>query len=186
MKQYTNIIILLLLFFIAVCKHKIFRKIEEYSNFKTYNKVFRKMLLPFVKRHFRAFIHYYYLKRKIEFLVIILTKFFKFKVMENLYIYSQIKGADEEEIQFTLVILKIMKTLFKPHLKIYFNKLKNFQKEKDVLTKKKKEKKNEIKIIPKSEISGSVLKKENIKEKKKYLEFVELTDDEYNKLLNIF
>ena len=166
-------------FFIAVCKHKIFRKIEEYSNFKTYNKVFRKMLLPFVKRHFRAFIHYYYLKRKIEFLVIILTKFFKFKVMENLYIYSQIKGADEEEIQFTLVILKIMKTLFKPYLKIYFNKLKDFQKEKDSLTKKKKEKKNEIKIIPKSEISGSVLKKENIKEKKD-----EKNEDEKYKKIN--
>ena len=166
-------------FFIAVCKHKIFRKIEEYTNFKAYNNVFKKMFLPFVKRHFRTFIHYYYLKRKIEFLVIILTKFFKFKVMENIYIYSQIKGADEEEIQFTLAILKIMKTLFKPYLKIYFNKLKNFQKEKDVLTKKNKEKKNEIKMIPKGEIRGKELKKENIKEEKD-----EKNEDEKYKKIN--
>ena len=154
-------------FFIAICKHKIFRKIEEYSNYKTYNHIFRKMLLPFIKRSFRIFVHNNYLKRKIEFLVILLSKFFKFKIMEKIFIYSQVKGGEEKKSKFKLVILKIMKTLFKPHLKNYFDKLKNFKKEeKNAPIEIKEEKKIEKKIVPKDGMNDRALKNEKIIEDK--------------------
>ena len=50
--------------------------------------------------------------------------------MEKIFIYSEIMGGVEEEKHFELVILKIMKTIFKPHLQISFDKLKNYNKEK--------------------------------------------------------
>ena len=152
-------------FFIAVCKNKTFRKIEEYTNYKAYNGVFRKMLLPFIRRGFRTFIHNYFFKRKIEILIILLTKFFKYKIMEKIYLYSHIVGGEEEERQFKLIILKIMKTLFKPHLKVFFDKLKYFQKEKNSPNKINEEKKVEIKMVPVEKAGESASKNRDAKGK---------------------
>ena len=82
--------------------------------------------------------------------------------MEKIYIYSQIMEGAEEEKNFELVILKIMRTLFKPHFKIAFDKLKNNNKieikeklftnvnnDKDKEKEKEKEIKNDINIITK-------------------------------------
>ena len=143
------------IYFIAICKHKAFRKIEEFCNYKAYSQVFRKLFMPFIKRSFRTFINNFYFKRKLEFLIILLTKFFKFKAMEKIFIYSQIMGEDEEGQHFEYVILKIMQTLFKPHMSNAFDKLKNYNKNNiksnnekivDKNEDKKEDKKEEIKI----------------------------------------
>ena len=151
------------IYFIAICKYRAFRKIEEYSNYKAYNHTFRKLLFPFIRRAFKTFIHHCYLKQKIGFLVLSINKFYKFKLLKNIYIYSKILEGQEEEKQFELVILKIVKGILKPHLKIIFDKLKKYQKEKHLPVKIKKEDiKAENKIIPPNDI-----KSENIKQKEK-------------------
>ena len=126
-------------YFIAVCKQQPFKRIEEYCNYKTYNQVFRKLLIPFIKRYFLIFVDKIYIKRKIEFLTIFLSKFFKFKVMEKIYNYSKLI-EENEEVHFELVLFKIMKTLFSPHLKIVFDKLKNYNRDKIFV------KENEVKL----------------------------------------
>ena len=154
-------------YFIAICKHKTFRKLEEYSNYKTYSHVFRQLLLPFIRRAFRTFIHNFYYKRKLEFFVLLLNKLFKYKIMQKIFIYSQIIGGQEEELkQFKLIILKIIKTLLKPHLKICFDKIKNNQKEiiNPVIIKK------EIKENPKNENNriDNKINNEDLKNEEKY------------------
>ena len=67
-----------------------------------------------------------YFKRNLEFLILFLTNIFKFKIMETIFKYSQIVGEKEEAERFELVILKIMKTLCKPHLLKAFKSLKNY------------------------------------------------------------
>ena len=154
-------------YFIGICKNKIFKKIEEYCNYKTSTHDFKKLLLPFIKGSFRTFVNNCYFRKKIEFLVILLTKLFKYKILEKIFIYSEIMGGMEEEKHFELVLLKIMKTILKPHLQISFDKLKNIAKEKVNLKKeaknvekdekldksvpKKKEEQNEIKKFIKKE-----------------------------------
>lgn len=81
----------------------------------------------------------YISKEKIEFLTIFLSKFFKFKVMEKIYNYSKLI-EENEEVHFELVLFKIMKTLFSPHLKIVFDKLKNYNRDKIFV------KENEVKL----------------------------------------
>ena len=153
-------------YFIAICKHKPFRKIEEYCNFKTYIIIFRKLLLPFIRRSFREFVNNIFFKKKIEFLVSFLTKFFKFKFLQKLFIISQLLENDEEKKHFVLVLSKMMRTLVSPHLRLVFDKLKNYNKNnnnndnyvKNQITDKKEDiinNKNE----PKSDIKDD--KKEN-------------------------
>ena len=188
-------------YFIAVCKHKPFRKIEEYCNYKEYNKNFRKLIIPFVKRNFRQFVHNIYLRRHLEFLIILLTKFFKFKILERIFIYAQIMANDEEERQFELVILKIMRTLFSPHLRVVFDKLKNYNKNKndknelenkdkddDIFKNKKEDKNTNEKIIPKSDIKEKInedskQEERNIKIHKKYLEYSPTHNNKANSFL---
>jgi hypothetical protein len=134
-------------YFVAVCKHNSFRKIEEYCNYITYRKVFRKLLIPFTKRHFATFVNNCYFRNKLEFFVSFLTKFFKYKIIERIIIFSNIIENNEEERQFELVILKIMKTLFSPHIRLVFDKLKNYSKAKnDKKLPDKKDDKIEIKM----------------------------------------
>jgi len=118
-------------YFVAICKQKPFRKIEEYYNYITYRQVFRKLLIPFTKKYFTIFVNNCYFRNKLEFFVSFLTKFFKYKIIERIIIFSNLIENNEDERQFELVILKIMKTLFSPHLRLVFDKLKNFSKTKD-------------------------------------------------------
>ena len=134
-------------YFVAVCKHKSFRKIEEYCNYIAYSQAFRKLLIPFTKRHFATFVNNCYFRNKLEFFVSFLTKFFKYKIMERIFIFSNIIENNEEERQFELVILTIMKTLFSPHLRLVFDKLKKYGKAKsDNKLPDKREDKTEIKM----------------------------------------
>ena len=162
-------------YFIAVCKQQPFRRIEEYCNYKTYSQVFRKLLIPFIKRYFRIFVDKLNSKRKIEFLTIFLSKFFKYKVMEKIYIYSKIIEENEEEMHFEFVILKIMRTLFSPHLKIVFNKLKNYNKdnianEKELVLKDNPPENYDI-LNHNQTIENPKVEDRYIKIKKRYLEY---------------
>jgi hypothetical protein len=94
-----------------------------YTNYKSSEIVIKRLFLPFIRRNFRDFIGQLYFKRKLKYFIFILNKFFKFKVLEKIYNSSQIEGNEEK--YFKIVIFKIMKTLFKPHLKEVFQKLKN-------------------------------------------------------------
>ena len=38
------------------------------------------------------------MKKKVEYFVIILTKMFKFKIMEKIYLYNQFSDEDEQKI----------------------------------------------------------------------------------------
>ena len=82
-------------YFIAICKQYPYRKIEEYCNFKTYNYAFLQLFKPIIKKRFKYFIHCCYTKRKVEYLSILLTKMFKFKVMERIFIASQFSEGTE-------------------------------------------------------------------------------------------
>ena len=110
-------------YFIAICKNYPFRKIIAYGGYKSCDLVIKRLFLPFIRRNFRYFIGQLYFKRKLRYFIFILTKFFKFKALEKIYNSSQIEGNEEK--YFKSVIFKIMKTLFKPHLKEAFMKIKN-------------------------------------------------------------
>ena len=117
-------------YLVAICKNYAFRKIVAYSDYQSYHIVIKKLFLPFIRRNFRYFIGVLNFKRKLRYFIYILNKFFKFKVFERIYNSSQIE--DNPANYFKLVIFKIMKTLFKPHLKEVFDKLNNYRiKERD-------------------------------------------------------
>ena len=111
-------------YFVAICKNYPFRKLVTYNGYKSYDIVIKRLFLPFIRRAFRDFISKMYFKRKLRYFIFILNKFFKFKVLERIYNSSPIEGNEEK--YFKKVIFKIMKTLFKPHLKEAFIKLFNY------------------------------------------------------------
>ena len=112
-------------FFVAICKQYPFRKLEEYYNYKTYNYTFRQLLRPFNSRNFRYFLNCFHMRKKIEYLVVLLTKMIKFKCMERIFLYGQYSQEDDEEAAFKLIIMKIMNTLIRPHLYEAFAYLRN-------------------------------------------------------------
>ena len=83
-----------------------------------------------------------------------------------IYIYSHFIGDDEKHFEF--VILKIMRTLFKPHLKKTFDLLKNCKK-----NSKKNDTSEQRKIEPINEKDkkDSKLEEQNKKINKRYLEY---------------
>ena len=112
-------------FFVAICKQYPFRKLEEYYNYKTYNYTFRQLLRPFNRRNFKYFLDCFHMRKKMEYLVVLLTKMIKFKSMERIFIYGQYSHEDDEEVAFKLIIMKIMNTLIRPHLYEAFVNLRN-------------------------------------------------------------
>ncbi len=112
-------------FFVAICKQYPFKKLEEYYNYKTYNYAFRQLFRPFNRKNFKYFLSCFHIKKKVEYLVILLTKMIKFKTMERIFLYGQYFQEDDEEKAFKMIILKIMYTLIRPHLLEVFNILKN-------------------------------------------------------------
>ena len=108
-------------FFTAIVKQYPFRKIEEYSNYKTYYLAFFQLIKPILKKVFKYFINCFYIKRKIEYFVEILSRLFKFKALEKIYDYSQDVENSEEALAFKLILSRIMKLTMKPKLKEAFN-----------------------------------------------------------------
>ena len=113
-------------YFVAICKQYPFRKIEEYANYKTYNFAFRQLFRPFTRKAFKYFIRNCYMKKQIEYLVILLTKIFKFKVLVRIYSsnYKKYSEVDSKK-DYIIIIMKILTTLIRPHLKQCFKELQN-------------------------------------------------------------
>ena len=108
-------------FFTAIIKQYPFRKIEEYSNYKTYYLAFFQLIKPLLKKIFKYFISCFYTKRKVEYFIEILSRLFKFKALEKIYDYSQDVENSEEALAFKLILSRIMKLTMKPKLKEAFN-----------------------------------------------------------------
>ena len=123
-------------YFVAICKHYPYRKIEEYANYRTYNFAFRQLFRPFIRRALRYFMSNLYMKKKVEYLVLMLTKLFKFKVFEKIYLCNPF-FEDDNQRAFKIIIMKILSTLIKPHLKQVFVNFRNVAKKLEKIDKKK-------------------------------------------------
>ena len=132
--------------FVAICKHYPYRKIEEYANYRTYNFAFRQLFRPFIRRALRYFMSNLFMKKKVEYLVLMLAKLFKFKAFEKIYLCNPF-FEDDNQKAFKIIIMKILSTLIKPHLIQAFVNFRNAVKKLEKIDKKKElEKKPEINI----------------------------------------
>ena len=127
-------------YFVAICKHYPYRKIEEYANYRTYNFAFRQLFRPFIRRALRYFMSNLYMKKKVEYLVLMLTKLFKFKIFEKIYLCNPF-FEDDNQRAFKIIIMKILSTLIKPHLKEVFANFRNFAKKPEKIDKGENEEK---------------------------------------------
>ena len=82
-----------------------------------------------------------YMKKKVEYLVLMLTKLFKFKVFEKIYLCNPF-FEDDNQRAFKIIIMKILSTLIKPHLKQVFVNFRNVAKKLEKIDKKKDNKDN--------------------------------------------
>ena len=107
-------------YFVAICKQFPFKTIEDYSNYKTYYYAFRQLFRPFIRLNFKIFLNNCISVTKIGYFVELLSRMYKFKSMERIYIYSQLKEENEELKAVCQIILKIILTMCRPFLKMYF------------------------------------------------------------------
>ena len=120
-------------FFIAICKQNSFKKIQDYCTYKLF---YTEML-----------------QRNIFAMVEFLSSFFKMKVLEKIFNYSQRE-------YFRMTITFIMNTLIKPYLKQAFENIKN-----NIVDKKANieeiesdsKKKNEVEEVSKNEIISKIV-----------------------------
>ena len=154
-QQYT----LAFSFLVAICKQYPFKKLEEFYNYKTYNYAFRQLLRPFNRYNFKYFISRFQIRKKVEYLEVLLTKMIKFKALERIYLYGQYMQEEDDEENFRLIIMKIMSTLLRPHLleafyilKENLNQINNEKEEEDLhsnlsddkIEEKKEKEENEV------------------------------------------
>ena len=114
-------------YFVEISIHYPYRKIEEYVNYLTYNFAFRQLFRPFIRRALRYFMSNSYMKKKVEYLVLMLIKLFKFKNFEKIYLCNAF-FEDDNQRAFKIIIMKILSTLIKPYLKEVFAIFLNFSK----------------------------------------------------------
>ena len=132
-------------YFVAICKQFPFKTIEDYCNYKTYYYAFRQLFRPFVRKNYKKLINNCISVTKIGYFVELLSRMFKFKSMERIYIFSQLKEENKQLKAFCEIIMKIVLTLIRPHLRERFKELynkinKNKSKEKEKDKEKEKEK----------------------------------------------
>ena len=154
-QQYT----LAFSFLVAICKQYPFKKLEEFYNYKTYNYAFRQLLRPFNRYNFKYFTSRFQIRKKVEYLEVLLTKMIKFKALERIYLYGQYMQEEDDEENFRLIIMKIMSTLLRPHLleafyilKENLNQINNEKEEEDLhsnlsddkIEEKKEKEENEV------------------------------------------
>jgi len=151
-------------YFVAVCKHYPFKKLEEYCNYITYKYAFRHLFKPFMRRALKEFVKNIYSKKKIEFLTLYLTKFYKLKILSKLFNFAKNR---KKNLENTKKIKSFASLITKPYLKSNFNELKNRlnqPKEEKLENKlKAKEKKIEDNIIN-NKINKPIEIKEDIKD----------------------
>ena len=161
-------------YFIAICKNYPFRKIIAFCGYKSYDILIKKLFLPFIRKNFRDFVGQLYFKKKLKYFIFRLNKFFKFKALEKIFIASQLDNSEER--YFQIVIFKIMKTLFKPHLQEVFDKLNNYSKNKSKAKEDKKMVKVDTNKINKNNKINELIESSEKSDKyqkiaKKYLEY---------------
>ena len=128
-------------YFVAICKQFPFKTIEDYCNYKTYYYAFRQLFRPFIRKNFKKFLNNWISITKMYYFVASLSRMFRFKSLERIYIYSQYVEENEQLKSICGIILKSITTLIKPHLIQNFREFNNRIKK---LDKKNKEKEKEI------------------------------------------
>ena len=131
-------------FFVAICKQYPFKVLEEYCNYKTYYYAFRQLFRPFTRKYFKIFLINCISITKIGYFVESLSRMFKFKAMEKIYIYSQIMAKNEQLKKICGVILKVLLPLIKFHLKNNFSNLVKYYHDKKNKNKKKDNNNNKL------------------------------------------
>ena len=132
-------------FFVAICKQYPFKVLEEYCNYKTYYYAFRQLFRPFTRKYFKIFLINCISITKIGYFVESLARMFKFKAMEKIYIYSQIKAKNEQLKKICGVIIRVLLPLIKVHLKNNFsNFIKYYNNSKKNIGKKNNVKNNQL------------------------------------------
>ena len=109
-------------YFTAVLKQGTFRRIEDYCNYKTYYYAFFRLFTPFIRQNFEYFVNRCHYRKRVEYLTELLTRLFKAKSIERIYIYACLNN--DEEKAFIGILSKIVRTIVKPHLLDVFNTLK--------------------------------------------------------------
>ena len=176
--SYSQRYIIAFSYFVAICKQFPFKKIEEYCNYKTYYYAFRQLFRPFIRKNYKKFLNNCISITKICYFVELLSRMFKFKSMERIYIFSQAKDQLKTACG---IIMKNVFNLVKPQLKNNFREFcdkikKNKIKEKDKMKEKEKEK---VKEKEKEKVKGK--EKEKAKEKEKEKEKEEEKEKEKEK-----
>ena len=115
--------ILAISYFVAICKQYPFKVLEEYCNYKIYYYAFRQLFRPFTRKYFKIFLINCISITKIGYFVESLSRMFKFKAMEKIYIYSQIKAKNEQLKKICGLIIKVLLPLIKVHLKHNFDNM---------------------------------------------------------------
>ena len=131
-------------YFVAICKQFPFKTIEDYCNYKTYYYAFRQLFRPFIRKNFRKFLNNWISVTKLYYFVASLSRMFRFKSLERIYIYSQYAEENDQFKSFCGRILKIVTILIKPHLIQAFRELNNRIKKSGKKSKNKEEKERPI------------------------------------------
>ena len=119
-QSYSQRYIIAISYFVAICKQYPFKVLEDYCNYKIYYYAFRQLFRPFTRKYFKIFLINCISITKIGYFVESLSRMFKFKSMEKIYIYSQIKDKEEQLKKICGVIIKILLPLIRVHLKQNF------------------------------------------------------------------
>ena len=122
-QSYSQRYIIAISYFVAICKQYPFKMLEDYCNYKIYYYAFRQLFRPFTRRYFKIFLINCISITKIGYFVESLSRMFKFKAMEKIYIYSQIKEKNDQLKNMCGIILRVLLPLIKVHLKNNFDNL---------------------------------------------------------------
>ena len=146
--SYSQRYIIAFSYFVAICKQFPFKAIESYCNYKTYYYAFRQLLRPFIRKNFKRFLNNCISVTKIGYFVELLSRMFKFKTLELIYIYSQLKNEEENmqvKSMYSFVINKIkffVQSFLKEYFKDFCQRIKSNNKLKCKEKEKQKEKPN--------------------------------------------
>ena len=122
-QSYSQRYIIAISYFVAICKQYPFKMLEDYCNYKIYYYAFRQLFRPFTRRYFKIFLINCISITKIGYFVESLSRMFKFKAMEKIYIYSQIQEKNNQLKNICGIILRVILPLIKVHLKNNFDSL---------------------------------------------------------------
>ena len=129
--SYSQRYIIAFSFFVAICKQYPFKAIENYCNYKTYYYAFRQLLRPFIRKNFKLFLNNCISVTKIGYFVELLSRMFKFKSLELIYIYSQLKNEEDNSklnSMYSFAINKInsfVLSILKEYFKDFCKRIKN-------------------------------------------------------------